>query len=61
MGKKHPYYGKSMSTNFPGSPHTMDFVGFSWKSIFQAFPIRWVVLLFSILWEIDKKTQSFPM
>ena len=22
MGKKHPYYGRTMSTNFPGSPHT---------------------------------------
>ena len=29
MRKKHPHYGKSMSTNFPGSPHTMGFVTFS--------------------------------
>ena len=29
MGKNHPYYGESMSTNFPGSPHTMGFVAFS--------------------------------
>ena len=29
MGKKYPYYGKSMITNFPGSPHTMGFVAFS--------------------------------
>ena len=28
-GKKHPYYGKSMSTNFPGSPHAMGFVAFT--------------------------------
>ena len=28
MGKKHSYYRKSMSTNFSGSPHTMDLVGF---------------------------------
>ena len=28
-GKKHPYYGKSMSTNFSGSPYTMGFVVFS--------------------------------
>ena len=27
-GKKHPYYGKSMSTNFSGSPYTMGFVVF---------------------------------
>ena len=29
MGKNHPYYGKSMITNFPVSPHTMGFVAFS--------------------------------
>ena len=29
MGKKHPYYGKSMSINFPDFPHTMGFVAFS--------------------------------
>ena len=29
MGKNHPYYGKSMSTNFPGSLHTRGFVAFS--------------------------------
>ena len=28
MEKKLPYYGKSMSTDFPGSPHTMGFVGY---------------------------------
>ena len=28
-GKKHPYYGKSMSINFPDFPHTMGFVAFS--------------------------------
>ena len=28
MGKEHPYYGKSMSTNFPDSPHTIGFVAF---------------------------------
>ena len=29
MGKQHPYYGKNMSTNFPGSPRTMDFTALS--------------------------------
>ena len=29
MGKKQQDYRKWMSTNFPGSPHTMDFVPFS--------------------------------
>ena len=28
-GKKHPYYGKSMSINFPDFRHTMIFVAFS--------------------------------
>ena len=27
--KRNPYYGKSISTNFPDSPHTMGFVAFS--------------------------------
>ena len=29
MGKNHSYYGKSIRTNFPGSPHTMGFAEFS--------------------------------
>ena len=29
MGKKHPYYGKSMIINFPDFPHTTGFVAFS--------------------------------
>ena len=28
-GKKHPFYGKSMGTNFPGLPHLMGFDDFS--------------------------------
>ena len=28
MRKKHLYCGKSMSTNFPRSPHTMGFAAF---------------------------------
>ena len=28
MGKKHPYYGKSMSINFQDFPHTMGFIAF---------------------------------
>ena len=38
--KKHPYHGKSMSTNFPGSPHTMGFVGYFLEPISQTFSIR---------------------
>ena len=30
MGKKHPYYGKSMSISFSDFPHTMCFVAFSY-------------------------------
>ena len=29
MGKKHTYYGKSMSNNFPGFPHTVGLTVFS--------------------------------
>ena len=32
MEKKHPYYGKSMSINFPDFPHIIGFV---------AFPVLW--------------------
>ena len=38
MGEKHPYYGKGMSTNFPGSAHAMGFVilsrtmGYLWEN-----------------------------
>ena len=37
-GKNHPYYGKSTNTNFPGSPHTLGFVAFSWEPISHALP-----------------------
>ena len=60
-GKKHPYYGKSMNTNFPGSPHTVGFVGYFRDSISQSFPIRWVRLSFPMLWEITDKTHAFPL
>ena len=29
MVKKHPFYGKSMGTNFPGLPYLMGFADFS--------------------------------
>ena len=60
-GKKHPYYGKSMSTNFPDSPHTMGFVWYYREQISQAFPIGWVSLSFPMLCEIDEKTHAFLM
>ena len=61
LGKKHPYYGTSMSTNFLGSPYTMGFVGFFREPISQAFPIRWVFLPFPMLWETDEKNHAFPV
>ena len=61
MGKKHPYYEASMSTNFSGSPHMMGFVGFYREPVSQTFPIRWVFLRFPMLWEIDEKIHAFPI
>ena len=61
MGKKQPYYGKSMSTNFLGSPHTVGFVGYIREPISQTFPIRWVWLFVPMLWEINEKTHALPM
>ena len=45
------------SANFPGSLHTMGFVEFSQKSIFQAFPIRWI---FPCLGKLTRKLMHFP-
>ena len=60
-GKKHPYCGKIMSTNFAGSPHAMGFPGDYGKPISQTFPIRWVQLSFLMLWEINEKIHAFPV
>ena len=43
-----PCYGKSMSTSFPGSPHTMGFVGYFRETISQTFSIWWIWLSFPI-------------
>ena len=47
MGKNQTYYGKSVSTDFPGSAHLMGFVEFSWEPISQTFPIQWGFSAFS--------------
>ena len=51
MEKKHPYYGKSMSINFPDFTHIIGFVAFSRAvGIYgetHAFPIWWHWLIFS--------------
>ena len=39
------------------STHTM---GKLWLPISQVLPIRWALLLFSMLWQIDGKSQAFP-
>ena len=68
--KKHPYYGKSMSTNFPGSPYTMGFValsctmGYWWRnpciSHMMKYAIGWELYgeKSPILWE--KYEYQFP-
>ena len=40
------------------SVHTM---GKEWAPIFQVLPIRWVLLHFPVLWEIDGETYAFPI
>ena len=40
------------------STHTM---GKVWLPISQVLPIRWVLFHFPMLWEIDGKTQAFPI
>ena len=45
MEKKHAYYDKSMSINFPDFPHAKGFVA----------------LHFTILWEIYGETHAFPI
>ena len=68
-----PYYGKLMGIpmHFPydevyhrmgigweKSTHTM---GKVWLPISQVLPIRWVLLHFPMLWEIDGKSHAFPI
>ena len=56
MGKKSPYYGKSMIINFPDFPHTMSFaassytVGNLWRN-----PCISHMLKYTIGWGLDGK------
>ena len=56
MGKNHSYYGKSVSPNFPGSPHSKGFVAFSrtmrnwWEN-----PCISLIMRYTIGWESDWK------
>ena len=36
-------------------------MGKVWLPISQVLPIRWVLLHFSVLWEIDRETHAFPI
>ena len=56
MGKKHPYYGKSMSTDFPECPHTMGFVTFS-RTVENLWGNPYIshMLKYTIGWESDGK------
>ena len=56
MGKNHSYYGKSVSPNFPGSPHSKGFVEFSrtmrtwWEN-----PCISHMMKYTVGWESDGK------
>ena len=54
MGKKHPYYGKSMSISFPDFPHTMGFVTFS-RAVENLWGNPYIshMLKYTIGWESD--------
>ena len=56
MGKKHPYYGKSMSISFPDFPHTMGFVTFS-RAVENLWGNPYIshMLKYTIGWELDGK------
>ena len=53
MGKKHPYYGKSMSINFPDFPYIMGFVAFS-RTVGNLWgnPCIFHMLKYTIGWEL---------
>ena len=58
-GKKHPYYGKNLSTNFPDPSHMMNFVAFSrtlgncWEN-----PCISHITMYTIGWEWEKTTHT---
>ena len=58
MGKKHLYYGKSMSTNFPGPSHIMGSValfltmGNLWEDPCTSHMMRYI-----IGWESDRNKK----
>ena len=58
MGKKNPYYGKSMNINFPGIPYTVGFVAFSHAMGYWCEnPCISHVMKYTIEWESDGKKE----
>ena len=58
-GKKHPHYGKSMSTNLPVSSHTMGFVAFSCSvGNWWGNPCISQMMKYAIGWESNEKKSS---
>ena len=60
MRKKHPYYGKSVSTNFPGCPHTVDFVGYFGNQFPKLSPFDGFGCLFPCYGKLMRKHMHFP-
>ena len=60
MGKKQPYYGKSMSINFPDISHTMGFAAFSCTvGNLWGDPCVFHMLKYTIGWELDGKKHLY--
>ena len=59
MRKKHPYYGKSMSINFPEFCYTMSFVAFS-RTVGNVCGNRWIshMLKYTIRWKSNEKKAA---
>ena len=55
MAIQHPFNDERVSTNFPGSPHTMVFVGFS-----KLFPFDGLSYLFPCYGKFMRKLMYLP-
>ena len=62
MEKKHPYYGKSIITDFPDFPHTTGFVAFSCTLVnLWGNPCISHMLKCTIGWESDGEKGTHTM
>ena len=59
-GINSTYYGKSMSKNFPGYPHSMVFVGYYWETISQISPFDGFGCLSPCYGNLMRKHMHFP-